>query len=246
MARAAGHAAAEVLRLAGEAIKPGVSTLEIDQLTGRLIAERGCKSAFLGYRGFPGQLCISLNDEVVHGIGRASRIIREGDIVKIDVGLVKDGWIGDNATTVPVGQIPEEAARLLAATEESLHVAISHARHNGSLRDLCASVEKHVVGFGFSVVRKFVGHGVGRQLHEEPQVPNWGDPSIRTKLKAGMILAVEPMVNAGKGGVKILSDKWTAITADGALSSHFEHMVLVTEGEPEILTPRIRLFGNGL
>ena len=241
MIRAAGHLAAQILGECAARVAPGVSTLDIDRFAADLMAKSGCRSAFLGYRKFPGNICISLNDEVVHGIGRSSRTIREGDIVKIDVGIVKEGWIGDNATTVPVGTIDEATWSLLQATEDSLDAAIAHGRHNGSLRDLCSSVEKCVVKRGFSVVRQFVGHGVGRKLHEEPQVPNWGDPSIRTKLKAGMVLAIEPMINAGRGSTKILSDGWTAVTTDGRPSAHFEHMILITEGDPEILTPRVRL-----
>lgn len=241
--RRAGHTAAEVLKLTAAAVKPGMSTAEIDRIAADLIRERGCTSAFLGYRNFPGHICISLNDEVVHGIGRASRIIRDGDIVKIDVGIYQDGWVGDNAVTVPVGEVSPEIWRLLQATEDSLDAAVALARHNGSLRDLCGSVEKVVTRRGFSVVRQFVGHGVGRRLHEEPQVPNWADPGIRTKLKAGMILAIEPMINAGRGKTRTLADNWTAVTIDGKPSAHFEHTVLVTQGDPEVLTPRARLTG---
>lgn len=239
--RRAGRTAAEVLRLTAAEVKAGISTAEIDRRAAELIRERGCTSAFLGYRNFPGTICISLNDEVVHGIGRASRIIRDGDIVKIDVGIFQDGWVGDNALTIPVGEVPAETWRLLQAAEDSLDAAISLARHNGSLRDLCGAVEKVVTRRGFSVVRQFVGHGVGRRLHEEPQVPNWADPGIRTKLKAGMILAIEPMINAGRGKTRTLADNWTAVTIDGKASAHFEHTVLVTHGDPEILTARERL-----
>jgi methionyl aminopeptidase len=161
--------------------------------------------------------------------------------VKIDVGIVFDGWIGDNALTVPVGAVGEEKMALLQATEDSLEAAVQVAYSGRALRDLCGAVEKVVVARGFSVVKEFVGHGVGKQLHEEPQVPNWADPMVRAKLKPGMILAVEPMVNVGRPGVRVLSDKWTAITVDGRPSAHFEHMILITEGEPEILTPRARL-----
>lgn len=239
--RRAGHTAAEVLRLTAAAVKPGLSTAEIDRIAAELIRERGCTSAFLGYRNFPGTICISLNDEVVHGIGRSARIICDGDIVKIDVGIFQDGWVGDNALTVPVGEVPPETWRLLQATEDSLDASIALARHNGSLRDLCGAVERVVTRRGYSVVRQFVGHGVGRRLHEEPQVPNWADPGIRTKLKAGMVLAIEPMINAGRGKTRTLADNWTAVTVDGKPSAHFEHMVLITQGEPEILTPRARL-----
>lgn len=239
--REAGRVAAEILKKTAENVRPGASTAEIDRFAAELIKEKKCASAFLGYRNFPGHICISLNDEVVHGIGRAARIIREGDIVKIDVGIVKNGWIGDNAMTVPVGEIAPETWRLLQATEDSLDAAIRHAIHNGSLRDLCGSVEKEVTKYGFSVVKQFVGHGVGRRLHEEPQVPNWADPGIRTKLKAGMVLAIEPMINLGRAKTRTLADNWTAVTVDGKPSAHFEHMVLVTADGPEILTARPRL-----
>lgn len=239
--RRAGHTAAEILRLTAESVRAGQSTAEVDLFAAELIRQRGCTSAFLGYRSFPGTICISLNDEVVHGIGRSSRIIQEGDIVKIDVGIYQDGWVGDNAMTVPVGEVAPETWRLLQSTEDSLEAAVAQARHNGSLRDLCGAVEKVVTRHGFSVVKQFVGHGVGRRLHEEPQVPNWADPSIRTKLKAGMVLAIEPMINLGRGKTRTLADNWTAVTVDGRASAHFEHMVLVTPGEPEVLTPRARL-----
>jgi methionyl aminopeptidase len=239
--RRAGHTAAEVLRLTAGVVRAGMSTAEVDRLAAEFIRERGCISAFLGYRNFPGHICISLNDEVVHGIGRSSRIIQDGDIVKIDVGIFQDGWVGDNAVTVPVGTIAPETWRLLQSTEDALDAAIALARHNGSLRDLCGAVEKVVTGHGFTVVKQFVGHGVGRRLHEEPQVPNWADPGIRTKLKAGMILAIEPMINAGRGKTRTLADNWTAVTIDGKPSAHFEHTVLVTQDGPEVLTPRARL-----
>lgn len=239
--REVGKLAAEILQLTAAYVKPGLSTAAVDRYAARLMEERDCVSAFLGYRGFPGHICISLNDEVVHGIGRESRLIHEGDIVKIDVGIFKNGWVGDNAVTVAVGEIPEETQKLLRATEDALDAAIALAQPNGSLRDLCGAVEKTVVCHGFTVVRQFVGHGVGRRLHEEPQVPNWADPSIRVKLKAGMVLAIEPMVNAGRSKTRTLADNWTAVTIDGKPSAHFEHTVLVTPDGPEILTPRPRL-----
>lgn len=247
--REAGAKAAEILRLSAELVKAGSTTGEIDLAARDLMAERSCVSAFLGYKGFPGHICISVNEEVVHGIG-GSRELEEGDVVKIDVGiLTKSGWIGDNATSVPVGGIPAEATRLLAVSEESLHRAIAHARAGELLSSVCGAVDAHVSKFGYTVVKQFVGHGVGRKLHEEPQVPNYWDPSemkVRhfknPRLEAGMVLAIEPMVNAGTEDVLILDDAWTVITADRALSAHFEHMVLITEGEPEILTPRVRRF----
>ncbi len=239
--REAGHTAAEVLRRTVAIIKAGVSTKQVDEAAAQFMADLNCRSAFLGYRKFPGQTCISLNEEVVHGIGRHDRIIQNGDIVSIDVGVVKNGWIGDNAITVPVGIIRPEVHQLLRVTEESLHVAISHAKAGRPLRTLCASVEKYAHRFGYSVVEQFIGHGVGRNLHEAPEVPNFDSPRIKTILQPGMVLAIEPMVNMGTAVVKFLPDRWTAVTADRKPSAHFEHTVVVTEGEPEILTPRERL-----
>lgn len=247
--REAGAIAAEILGKCADLVSPGVTTGEIDEAARRLIEERGCVSAFLGYRGFPGAICISVNEEVVHGIG-SDRKLEEGDIVKIDVGIeTPAGWIGDNAKTVPVGAVSAEADALLAATEESLHAAIDRAREGELLSSLCASVEDSVSVHGYTVVKQFVGHGVGRKLHEEPQVPNyWDEEEMRQRrfrnprLRAGMVLAIEPMVNAGTDGVLILDDGWTVITEDRALSAHFEHTVLVTGGEPEILTPRARSY----
>jgi len=240
--RVSGGIAAEVLTKASALVRPGVSTLEIDQAAAQFMADLGSRSAFLGYRGFPGHICISLNHEVVHGIGRANRIIANGDIVKIDVGIIKDGWVGDNATTVPVGAVSPEVYQLLRVTEESLLHAITFALPGGMLRDLCGSVEKLVTRYGYSVVRNFVGHGVGRKLHEKPEVPNFYHKEIKTRLEPGMVLAIEPMINLGTADVQILrTDNWTAVTSDGRASAHFEHMVIVTEGEPEILTPRTRL-----
>lgn len=241
--RDAGHMAAEILQATSREIQPGVTTGEVDAAAAEMMVERGCTSAFLGYRGFPGHICISVNEEVVHGIGGA-RVIQPGDVVKIDVGIVYKGWVGDNALSIPVGAIPPESERLLFATEESLAAAISHARHGERLADLCASVEKVSEDYGYTVVRQFVGHGVGRRLHEEPQVPNhWNRAEMGSgpRLKAGMILAIEPMVNAGTEEVRILEDDWTVVTADKALSAHFEHTVLITEDEPEVLTPRPRM-----
>ncbi len=241
--RIAGQIASEVLMELVKAIEPGRTTLEIDQLAAELMRQRECKSAFLGYRGqggpFKGQICISVNEEIVHGIG-GPRKIQPGDVVKLDVGVVKNGWIGDNAITVAVGDIPEETRRLLVATEESLFVAISHARAGQRLADLCGSVEEYVKPMGFTVVREFVGHGVGRDLHEEPQVPNYRPQGKSPLLEPGMTLAIEPMVNAGTRSIRMLDDGWTVVTADGKPSAHFEHTVLITEGEPELLTWRPR------
>lgn len=237
--RTAGSIASSILQALAREVAPGRSTGEIDRLAAELMREHDCKSAFLGYRGFPGHICISVNEEVVHGIGGARKIM-PGDIVKIDVGIIKSGFIGDNATTVGAGDIPLETKRLLAATEQSLFDAISHARAGRRLADLCGSVEAFVAPRGFTVVREFVGHGVGRRLHEEPQIPNYRPQGKTPVLMPGMTLAIEPMVNAGVGAVRILEDGWTVITEDRKPSAHFEHTVLVTEGEPEILTWRPR------
>lgn len=240
--RVAGHAAAQVLAKTVAMITPGISTWEVDQAAAQFMLDDSCRSAFLNYRGFPGQICISVNEEVVHGIGRKDKIIQNGDVVKIDVGITKNGWIGDNATTVPVGPILPEVLQLLRATEQSLLNAVSMARAGNMLRDLCGSVEKFVGRFGYTVVRSLVGHGVGRKLHEKPEVPNFYCREVKTRLLPGMVIAIEPMVNMGTSEVRTLkSDNWTVITADRKASSHFEHTVLVTDGDPEILTPRTRL-----
>ena len=235
--RIAGQAAAFALEKTAAIIRPGITTKEVDDAAAQFIAEAGGRSAFLGYRGFPGHICISLNEEVVHGIGGA-RKIQYGDIVKLDIGVIKGGWVGDTATTVPVGVIDPAVQKLLDVTEESLRAAIRLATEEHRLGDIGAAVEETVAAHGFTVVREFVGHGVGRKLHEEPQVPNYGKPRTGPRLKAGMTLAIEPMVNLGVCGVRILEDGWTVVTADGKPSSHFEHTVLITHGEPEILTWR--------
>jgi methionyl aminopeptidase len=237
--RKAGSIASSILQALAREVTPGRSTGEIDRLAAELMREHDCKSAFLGYRGFPGHICISINEEVVHGIGGARKIM-PGDIVKIDVGIIKSGFIGDNATTVAAGDIPTETKLLLAATEQSLFEAISHARAGRKLADLCGAVEDFVAPRGFTVVREFVGHGVGRRLHEEPQIPNYRPQGKTPVLVPGMTLAIEPMVNAGLPAVRILDDGWTVITEDRKPSAHFEHTVLVTDGEPEILTWRPR------
>lgn len=234
--RASGRVASEILEQVGNFIRPGVSTREVDQFAADLIAAAGCKSAFLGYRKFPGNICISVNEEVVHGIGGPRRV-QYGDIVKLDVGVIKDGWVGDTAKTVPVGIISPEVQRLLHITEEALELCIPLVREGKRLHDVSGAIEAYVVRNGYTVVREFVGHGVGRHLHEEPQVPNYRS-GPNPKLKAGMTLAIEPMVNMGRATVKVLGDDWTVVTTDGKPSAHFEHTVLVTKGEPEILTWR--------
>lgn len=237
--RKAGFIASTILQALAKEVVPGKTTGEIDKLAAEMMREHDCKSAFLGYRGFPGYTCISVNEEVVHGIGGPRKIL-PGDIVKIDVGIVKSGFIGDNATTVAAGDISLEMKRLLAVTEQSLYEAINYARAGRKLADLCGSVEAFVRPRGFSIVREFVGHGVGRRLHEEPQVPNYRPQGKSPTLEAGMTLAIEPMVNAGVPTVRILDDGWTVITEDKKGSAHFEHTVLITSGEPEILTWRPR------
>lgn len=237
--RIACRAASEILDSVSNFIHPGLTTREVDLMAADLIRQAGCTSAFLGYRGFPGNICISVNEEVVHGIGGARRI-QYGDVVKLDIGVLKNGWVGDTAKTVPVGIIDPAWSRLLQVTEEALEHCISLAREGRRLHDVSGAIEAFVTANGYNVVREFVGHGVGRKLHEEPQVPNYRS-GANPKLKAGMTLAIEPMVNMGKAGVKVLKDNWTVVTADGLPSAHFEHTVLITSAEPEILTWRERV-----
>ena len=218
-------------------LRPGITTREVDQAAADFMSEEKCRSAFLGYKKFPGQVCISINEEVVHGIG-GNRRVQYGDIVKLDVGVIKDGWVGDTATTVPIGVIDAKVQRLLQVTEDTLELAITFAQSGRRLGDLCAAIEDEIVANGYSVVREFVGHGVGRKLHEEPQVPNYGRAGSGPKLKPGMTIAIEPMVNMGGSAVRVLDDNWTVVTVDGKPSAHFEHTVLITKAEPEILTWR--------
>lgn len=238
--RSACASAARVLDRLGKMLRPGITTGEIDKAAKEFIAEEGCKSAFLGYRKFPGQICISVNEEVVHGIGGLRRI-QYGDVVSLDVGVIKNGWVGDTAKTVPVGAVRNDWMRLLAVTDDVLNRVIPMATAGRRLGDLCAFIEDEVVANGYNVVREFVGHGVGRSLHEEPQVPNFGRPGTGPKLKAGMTIAIEPMVNMGTGNVRTLGDDWTVVTADGQPSAHFEHTILITKEQPEILTWREKL-----
>src|SRR5467141_1648966 len=239
--RQACRTASEILDRVSEIVRPGITTKEVDEAAAAFMQEAKVKSAFLGYRlghrVFPGTICISLNDEVVHGIG-SQRRIQYGDIVKLDIGVIQDGWVGDNATTVPVGIIDERTDQLLRATENALARAISVAHEGQRVGDICAEIEDEAVRNRFSVVREFVGHGVGRKLHEEPQVPNYGKRGSGPKLKAGMTLAIEPMINSGAASVRLRDDGWTVCTADGMPSAHFEHTILITKNEPEILTWR--------
>jgi methionyl aminopeptidase len=239
--RRACRTASEILDRVSELIRPGITTKEVDQAAADFMQEANVKSAFLGYRlghrVFPGNICISLNDEIVHGIG-SQRRIQYGDIVKLDIGVVQDGWVGDTATTVPVGVIDDRTEQLLRVTEKALARAIASAFDGVRLGDLCAEIEEEAMQHHFSVVREFVGHGVGRKLHEEPQVPNYGKRGSGPKLRAGMTLAIEPMVNLGTASVRLLEDGWTVCTADGTPSAHFEHTILITNDQPEILTWR--------
>lgn len=218
------------------AVRPGVSTGELDRLAADRTRALGATPAFLGYRGYPASVCVSVNDEIVHGIPSPARLLKEGDVVGVDFGAVVDGFFGDAAISVGVGAIAPEAARLLDVTREALARAIRAAQPGQRVGDIGAAVQDYVEAEGFSVVRDFVGHGIGRQLHEPPHVPNFGRPGTGDLLLPGMVLAIEPMVNAGTPGTTLLGDGWTAVTADGSLSAHFEHTVAITEGGPEILT----------
>ena len=233
--RVACMAAARVLTTVAALVEPGRSTMELDEAAGELIAECGGKSPFLGYKGYPGNICVSVNDEVVHGIP-GKRRLQYGDIVSLDVGIVLDGFVGDNATTVPVGLVASRTQELLQATEQALYAGIAAAKPGNRVSDISRAVQTMVEAHGFSVVREFVGHGVGRKMHEEPQIPNYVGSGPDPRLKPGMTLAIEPMINAGSGAVQMLSDGWTVVTADGSPSAHFEHTALVTEGNAEILT----------
>ena len=235
--RPAGHLVAAVLAELRDAVRPGVTTAELDGMAERRIRQAGAEPAFKGYHGYPATICASVNDEVIHGIP-SNRVLGEGDIVSIDVGAVLDGYYGDSALTVPVGRIAAPAAELLRVTEESLYLGIAQAWPGHRVSDIGHAVQCHVEAHGLSVVREFVGHGIGEKMHEEPQIPNYGDPGRGPRLTEGMVLAIEPMVNMGKAGVKVLPDGWTAVTRDGSLSAHFEHTVAVTAEGPVILTAR--------
>jgi methionyl aminopeptidase len=236
--RDAGRLVGEVLTELAAHVKPGVTTADLDALAEKRIAQAGATAAFKGYHGYPATICASINEEVIHGIPSGRRVLNEGDIISIDVGASLGGYFGDSAVTLPVGPVSENAATLLRVTEEALFKAIERVRVGGRISDIGHAVQQHVEAYGFSVVREFVGHGIGQRMHEEPQVPNYGDPGRGPRLAEGMVLAIEPMVNAGKPAVKVLGDGWTAITRDGSLSAHFEHTVAVTADGPWILTAR--------
>ena len=234
--RRSGRMVRQVLGEIREQVRPGMTTLDLEKIVARRFKELGARSAFKGYRGYPCVLCASVNDEIIHGIPSDRRPLKEGDILSLDTGVVLDGYFGDSAITVPVGAISEAAQRLMNVTEEALELALDKVRLGNRLGDVYATVQHYAEKNGYSVVREFVGHGIGKAMHEEPQIPNFGQPGHGPLLKEGMVLAIEPMVNAGEPGVRVLDDHWTAVTADGKLSAHFEHMVAVTQNGPDVLT----------
>ncbi len=233
--RVAGKIVAGALQLAGESIKVGMTTLELDRLINKYITSQGAVPSFLGYHGFPGSACISINDEVIHGIPGA-RKIQDGDIVSIDVGSYIDGYHGDSARTFAVGNVSKEALSLMKSTEESLYKAIEIARPGMRVGDLSAAIQEHNEKNGYSIVKEFVGHGIGRDLHESPEIPNFGKAGRGVRLVAGMVIAIEPMINAGGASIKVLDDEWTVKTIDGSLSAHFEHTIAITPDGAVILT----------
>ena len=234
--RRAGSVVAGALAMLRESLSVGMSTQDIDDLAMSFLRKNNAKPAFLGYRGFPASICVSINSEVVHGIPSSKRKIAEGDIVSLDFGCIMDGFYADSAVTVPVGKISDAALKLIQVTEESLELGIKAATAGNRLGDIGFAVQSHCEKAGFSVVRDFVGHGIGRSLHEEPQVPNYGKKGTGLRLMPGMVLAIEPMVNAGGHEVRVLEDDWTVVTLDGRLSAHFEHTIAITSTGPEILT----------
>ncbi|MCB6365820.1 type I methionyl aminopeptidase [Intestinibacillus massiliensis] len=223
-------------KAAADAVRPGVTTGEIDRIVRKTIEDAGATPSFLGYGGFPGSACVSINDEVIHGIPSPKRVIHEGDIVKVDVGAYIGGFHGDCAATIPCGEVSEEAKKLIEVTRQSFYEGIRYAREGCRISDISSAVQAYVEAHGFSVVRSYVGHGVGAALHESPEIPNFGRPGHGVRLQRGMTLAIEPMVNAGVYDVKVLPDGWTVKTRDGRLSAHYENTVAITDGEPEILT----------
>lgn len=233
--REAGRITALALQELGKAVRPGITTRELDQFAEDFIKRAGATPAFLGYRGFPASICTSVNSEVVHGIP-SLRKLENGDIISIDLGAVYQGYYGDSAVTFPVGEISKEAERLLAVTKQALFQGIPQAIAGNRIGDISAAVQSYVETHGFHVVREFVGHGIGREMHEEPQVPNFGKPGLGPRLREGLVLAIEPMVNAGTHEIVVMPDHWTVMTRDGSLSAHFEHTVVITDGQPEILT----------
>jgi methionyl aminopeptidase len=234
--RRSAHVVVQVLDEMRQQVRPGITTVNLETFADKRLAELGVKAAFKGYRGYPSSLCASVNSEVIHGIPSGRRKLQPGDIVSLDLGVVLDGYYGDSALTVPVGDIDQPVQRLLRITQECLELGIQQAKAGNRVGDISAAVQKHAESNGYSVVREFVGHGVGRALHEEPQVPNYGAPGHGPLLKPGMVIAIEPMLNAGGAAVRVLEDHWTAVTVDGGYSAHFEHMVAITSNGADVLT----------
>jgi methionyl aminopeptidase len=233
--RQAGKIVGSVLEILSHQVKPGMTTMELDIIAAREVAKLGAKPSFKGYRGFPATLCVSVNDEIVHGIP-GKRVLRDGDIVSLDFGAIFDGFQGDAAVTVGIGKMTPEAKRLMEATKGSLEAGIAAARPGATLGDISATIQDYAESRGYSVVREYTGHGIGREMHEDPQIPNFGLPGTGPVLKKGMTLALEPMVNTGDWRTRLGNDHWTVLTADGSLSAHFEHTIAITDNKPEVLT----------
>lgn len=233
--RESGKIVAEVHSVLKDMIKPGITTKELDEIAERIILEHGAQPAFKGYGGFPATICASVNEEVVHGIP-GDRMLREGDIISIDVGALKNGYYGDSAKTYPVGKISAKAEKLIRVTRESFYEGLKFCKVGYRLSDVSHAIQMHVEAEGFSVVRDYVGHGIGASLHEDPQIPNYGPAGKGPRLSTGMVLAIEPMINAGRFSVRVLGDNWTVVTADGSLSAHYEHTIAITDEDPIILT----------
>ncbi len=234
--RRAGEVVAAVIAAVRAAVRPGVTTADLDAIAERVTLEHGATASFKGYRGFPATVCASINDEIVHGIPSSKRVLADGDLFKLDCGAIIDGFHADSAVTIPVGNVSQEALKLIETCERALWAGIGECRPGKRLGDVGHAVQTVAEGAGFSVVREYVGHGIGRALHEEPPVPNYGSPGKGLALKTGLVIAVEPMVNAGSHETRLLRDKWTVKTADGALSAHFEHTIAITESGPWVLT----------
>jgi methionyl aminopeptidase len=234
--RRAGRIVAQVHECFREMVRPGITTADLERAASRIIEQEGAISSFKGYRGFPAAICTSINEEIVHGIPSPKRVLKEGDIISLDVGAIHRGYHGDAAITLPVGQVDEEVQRLLEVTQGALEAGIAQARTGRRLGDISAAIQRYAEVNGFNVVREYTGHGIGQEMHEDPQIPNFGRPNRGPRLRPGMTFALEPMVMAGDWQTRVLSDNWTVVTADGSLSAHFEHTLAVTDGEPEILT----------
>jgi methionyl aminopeptidase len=234
--RRAGRIVAQVHECFREMVRPGITTADLERAASRIIEQEGATSSFKGYRGFPAAICTSINEEIVHGIPSPRRVLKEGDIISLDVGAIYRGYHGDAAITLPVGQVDEEVQRLLEVTQGALEAGIAQACTGRRLGDISAAIQRYAEVNGFNVVREYTGHGIGQEMHEDPQIPNFGQPNRGPRLRPSMTFALEPMVMAGDWRTRVLSDNWTVVTADGSLSAHFEHTLAVTDGEPEILT----------